>query len=434
MIQAAQRRLEHWLFDLPEQLELKPLRWIAVPLRYLYALLRDLFDGELGLRAMGLVYSTLFALVPTLAVGLSVLKLFGYHAQLEIALREFVRPLGDRGVDLIDRVMGFVDNVQGGVLGTIGFAFLLISVASMIQKIEEALNFVWHVRRPHSLGRRVTQYMVVMLVAPVIAVSAMVLLASFEASAAAARIAQLGLEGDTHRIGGMLAPYALTVGLFFFLYVYLPNTRVRLLPALVGAAFGGILWAAVGALFARIVVYFSQTMVIYAGFAVVLLFLVWLHLSWLITLLGAQLSFYVQHPEYLRTGQAEIPMTGVLRERLAMSVMYFVGRSFAGDGRQWTISDLAEELAVPGAVVDEIVSSLERRRLVVTAENDAVLPARALDTIGLDQIMHAIRHDEPDPRRPDPRAVPAPDAASEAADQALESSMTGRSLRELVED
>ena len=175
-------------------------------------------------------------------------------------------------------------------------------------------------------------------------------------------------------------------------------------------------------------------MVIYAGFAVVLLFLVWLHLSWLITLLGAQLSFYVQHPEYLRTGQAEIPMTGVLRERLAMSVMYFVGRSFAGDGRQWTISDLAEELAVPGAVVDEIVSSLERRRLVLTAEDDVVLPARALDTIGLEQIMHAIRHDEPDPRRPNPRAVPAADAASEAADQALESSLTGRSLRELVED
>ena len=87
-------RIEHWLFDLPESLGGRPLRLVATPLRYLYALLRDLARGDLGLRAMSLVYSTLFAIVPVVAVAFSVLKAFGYHRELEPVLYEFLRPLG----------------------------------------------------------------------------------------------------------------------------------------------------------------------------------------------------------------------------------------------------------------------------------------------------------------------------------------------------
>lgn len=432
MFQAVQRRAEHLLFDVPDQIGLKPLSWLAVPMRHLYALLRDLARGDLGLRAMSLVYSTLFATVPIVAVSVAVLKLFGIHREIETALLEFVRPLGSRGAELIAQIMAFVDNVQGALLGTVGFAFLLYTVVTMIQKVEEALNFTWHVQRPRSLARRATEYLVVMVVGPVIAVTAMVLLASIEASEVFARLS--GLAGGSESTGSQIrfAPYLLIIGLFTFVYVYMPNTRVRLGPALVGATFAGVLWAAVGALFARIVVYSTKTLVIYAGFAVVLLSLVWLHLSWLILLLGAQLSFYVQHPEYLRTGHSEIPMTGGLRERLAMSVMYLVGRSFLEGGPRWSINALAERLEVPGTVIDEIVTALEQHGLVLTAEDDTVAPARALDAIGLDQVMDAIRNETPDPRRPVPQPVPTADAASSAAESAMMDSMKGRSLRDLV--
>jgi membrane protein len=266
----------------------------------------------------------------------------------------------------------------------------------------------------------------------VIAVTAMALLASIEGSDVVARLT--GLAGGSGSTGSQIsfAPYLLIIGLFTFVYVYMPNTRVRLGPALVGATFAGLLWAAVGALFARIVVYSTKTLVIYAGFAVVLLSLVWLHLSWLILLLGAQLSFYVQHPEYLRTGHSEIPMTGALRERLAMSVMYLLGRSFLEGGPRWSINALAERLEVPGTVIDEIVSALEAHGLVLTAEDDTVAPARALASIGLDQIMDAIRNETHDPRRPVPQPVPTADAASSAAESAMMDSMRGRSLHDLV--
>jgi membrane protein len=212
----------------------------------------------------------------------------------------------------------------------------------------------------------------------------------------------------------------------------MPNTRVRVWPAFVGALAGGILWAAVGALFARIVVYSARTAAVYAGFAVVLLFLVWIYLSWLILLLGAQLSFYVQHPEHLRTGHEDIPMTGALRERLALSLMYLLGERFIEGGARWTINALAERLGIPATVVGETVSCLEEHGLLLTAEDDSVAPARDLESISLDAVLHAIRHELPDPRRPRQRPVAAADEAANVADAALRDSVRGRTLRDLI--
>lgn len=422
-------RVEHWLFDLPEAVGGRPMRWVAAPLRYLYALLRDFARGEIGLRAMSLVYSTLFAIVPVVAVAFSVLKAFGYHRELEPVLFEFLRPLGDQGYRLTESIMEFVENVQGTLLGTVGFVFLLYTVISMVQKVEGALNFTWHVERPRSLARRVSEYLVVMLVGPVVAVLAMVLLARIEASSVVATLS--GYAGGAPT-GAHFAPYVLVVALFLFVYLYMPNTRVRPWPAFVGALAGGILWAAVGALFARIVVYSAKTAAVYAGFAVVLLFLVWIYLSWLILLLGAQLSFYVQHPEHLRTGHEDIPMTGALRERLALSVMFMLGERFIEGGARWTINALAERLDIPATVVGETVSCLEDHGLVLTAEDDTVAPARDLESIPLDAILHAIRHELPDPRRPRQRPVAAADEAANLADAALRDSVRGRSLRDLI--
>jgi len=165
---------------------------------------------------------------------------------------------------------------------------------------------------------------------------------------------------------------------------------------------------------------------------VVLLFLVWLYVSWLILLLGAQLSFYVQHPEHLRSGHAEVPLTSALRERMALAIMYLVGERFVAGGARWTIAGLAERLHVPGTVLDEIVSSLQAQGLVLDVEDDTVAPARDLGAISLDAILDAVRHETPDPRRPTPRAVPEADQAARIADEAMRASLRGRTLRDLI--
>jgi membrane protein len=429
MLTGLQRKFEHWVFDLPEAVGGRPARWLVAPLRYFYALLRDLGQGGLGLRAMSLVYSTLFALVPIVAVAFAMLKAFGWDQELEPVLFEFLRPLGDQAYAVTERIMGFVENIRGTILGTIGVVFLIYTVVRMIQKVEDALNFAWHVDRPRSLGRRITEYLVVMLIGPLVAVLTMVMLASIEGSAAVAQLEGLA-TGETDRLH--IAPYLLTIGLFLFVYSYMPNTRVRFVPALVGAMVAGSLWTMVGAVFTRVVVYSTKTMVIYAGFAVVLLFLLWLYVSWLILLLGAQLSFYLQHPEHLRTGQEEIEVTGAMRERLAMSIMWLLGERFQSGGPRWTVNALAERLKIPAYLLNEILTTLEANGLVLTAEDDSVAPGRDLAAISLASIMDAIRHAPPHPRCPQPRSVEAADATSRAVDEAMRDALGERTLRDLL--
>ena len=202
---------------------------------------------------------------------------------------------------------------------------LVYTVIVMIQKIEDALNFTWHVERPRSLARRVIEYIVVMLVGPVLIVASMVLMTRIEASDMMSRVSGLAA---TPGLRGHYAPYVMIIGLFWFLYSYMPNTRVRWRRRSSAPCSVALRGSALGAIFTRIAVYATQTAAIYAGFAIVLLFMVWLHVSWLIMLLGGQLSFYVQHPEHLRTGHGPIPTTSVLRERIALGAMYLLGERF----------------------------------------------------------------------------------------------------------
>jgi membrane protein len=268
-----------------------------------------------------------------------------------------------------------------------------------------------------------------MLVGPLVAVLAMVMLASVEGSAAIAQLEGFA-TGDTGRLH--IAPYLLTIGLFLFVYMYMPNTRVRFVPALIGAVAAGTLWTMVGAIFTRVVVYSTKTMAIYAGFAVVLLALLWLYVSWLILLLGAQLSFYLQHPEHLRTGHEEIDVSGALRERLAMSIMWLLADRFQNGGPRWTVNALAERLMMPGHVLNDIVSTLETNGLVLTAEDDSVAPGRDLAAIRLASIMDAVRHAPPHPRCPQPRSVEAADVTSQAMDEAMRNALGERTLRDLL--
>ncbi|HEX9208373.1 MAG TPA: YhjD/YihY/BrkB family envelope integrity protein [Steroidobacteraceae bacterium] len=433
LFRTLQLRFEYWLFDLPEEVGGRPLQLLLVPLRHLYALIRDFIRGDLGLRAMGLVYSSLFAIVPVVAVSFSVLKAFGYHRELEPVLFEFLRPLGSKGYELTEKVMAFVENAQTTLLGTVGFVFLIYTVIAMIRKVEDGLNFTWHVERPRSLAKRLSEYLVIMLIGPVVAVAAMVLLARIETSDAMARLSGLAASATGHVAGrSQFTPYLLIIGLFWFVYYYMPNTRVRWQSAFIGAVFGGTVWVAVGAVFARIVVYATHTAAIYAGFAIVLLFLIWLHLSWLVMLLGGQLSFYTQHPEHLRTGHGPIPTTAILRERIAMGAMYLLAERFLDGGPRWRVSDLADRMDVPASVLDSALSNLEDRGLVLTAEDDTVAPGKDLACITLADILDAVRHESPDPRRPEPHGVPVADAAALAADAAMRDSMSKTTLRDLV--
>jgi len=303
-----------------------PVRAGLTLLRYLYALLRDLFAGGLTLHATGLVYVTVLSLVPLLAVSFSVLKGFGFQRQLQPLLFDFFAPLGDRGADVAQRILGFVNNVQGDVVAGVGLVALLFTAVSLAQKVEASFNYIWRVERPRSLARRMAEYLSVILVGPVVMVTAMTLITRLSRVRLLRRLGMVAAFQE----GGLLdqvAPYALICLAFMLVYRFIPNTRVRPLAAVVGGLCGGVLWAATGAAFASYAVEATNTIGIYATFAVFILALVWLYLCWLTLLIGAQLAFYVQHPASLRRGYGPLAAGTAEQEETALGIMLAAGHA-----------------------------------------------------------------------------------------------------------
>ena len=259
-------------------------------LRYPYAILRDLLGGELTLRATGLVYATLLALIPLVALSFAVLKAVGAHRELEPFLLEFFRPLGEAGVQTTHRLMQFAENVSGSLVGIVGFALLLWTLLGTVKRVEDSLNFVWRVQNARSIGRRLVEYAALLIVGP-IAVAIVIGFSklAFDSASHAAQDIGFGVHAVKSLIA--LAPYALVTGLFTAVYLLVPNTRVRFLPALGGALAAGVSWAAIGKAFTALVLSTSRLTLVYAGFAVVVAVFVWTYLGWLILLAGAQLSF-----------------------------------------------------------------------------------------------------------------------------------------------
>jgi membrane protein len=428
------KRVEAELFE-PRAADVRrPLALGVSLLRYPYALARDLIVGDLNLRAMSLVYTTLLSIVPLIAFSFSILKGLGVHEQLEPLIYEFFRPLGDRATELTARVTGFVDNVRGTVLGSLGLAFLVWTVISVIQKVEEALNFIWHVERVRSFARRFSEYLSVMVVGPILMVTALGLIASLSTNAAIQWLQSHEPFGTILVMLGKLGPLFLVSAWLAFLYSFIPNTRVKIGAALLAGVVAGAAWVGASFAFTQLVAYSTQMMAIYASFSIMLLALVWVWLNWLILLLGAQLAFYLQNPQYLRTGQREVQPTARLRERLALSVMFLVARSFEAGDRRWSLRDLAAELDIPSGALGPVVDALEREGLLESTESETYLLGRDPATVTLDAILCAVREGRAGRaamlRRA--RTLPAADEAAELVEAAIRERLGRQTLKELV--
>jgi membrane protein len=425
------RRIERWLWA---GRPAKVPRWL-VAARYGYALLRDFSHGDLTLRAMSLVYTTIIAVVPLLAVAFALMKGLGLHRDLvEPLLQAILTPLGASSSEITARVVGFVDNVSGPALAGVGALVLLYSALSMAQKVEGSFNFVWKVDRPRSLARRFSEYLSVMLVVPLVMSVTMGFFATLASTAAVNKLREIGVLGGLFTGLSALTPYLLVIATFTFLYVFVPNTRVRFVPALIGGTFAGALWAGGGSLFTSFVVAAGRNVAIYSGFAIVFVALLWLYFSWSILLLGAQLAFYVQNPDDLRLGQRAPTASNTLRERLALTAMLLVGRDFARPDHGWRIESLAARIRVPRHVLEPVAAALTSAGLLSRTNENRLIPARDLRRIALADILDAVRssaHHSQHETEHDWN--PTVNAVAEHVEVAIREALGDRTLEDLVD-
>jgi membrane protein len=361
--------------------------------------IRDIADGQLSLRAMSLVYTTLITLVPLLAISFSVLKGFNVHNQIEPWLLNFLEPLGEKAHEITDKIILFVDNIDVGVLGAVGLAFLVYSVIGLMQKIENAFNFIWRVSQSRSLARRFSDYLSVLVFGPFL----IFLSAGLTTAARSTGVFEyFSFLADNSFAAGIVTFFTILIPIlimafgFTLFYIYMPNTRVKLRAALVGGLCTALAWKVMGWAFSKIIGASAAYVVIYAAFATLIIFMIWVYLSWLVVLMGANIAFYVQNPKFIQFARANMVLSNTMRMALGLSIVEELVNAQYDEGKGVNVEQLSRNYKMPMMAVQNMLDALEEKQIIIPSEGQSnsraiiYYPARPLDELMLGDVIKAI--------------------------------------------
>jgi membrane protein len=377
-------------------------------LRLLSVAVGSIFEEQLIIRTMALVYSTLLSLIPLLAVSFALIKAFDFHLKMEIFLTSVFAPLGQQGSDLTRQIVQYVEAVDLSILGAIGVMFLLYKAVFLVYKIESDFNYIWKVRSTKSVLTRISTYVTVLLLGPLLIFTAIGIGISLMNISVLQTLRSIEPVGTIVLAAGEFIPLFFITAAFTFFYILLPDTKVRFMPALAGGIFAGIIWQAAGWIFATMTVSSAEYTAIYSGFAIAIMFLIWLYISWNIFLIGSRITFYVQHPEAFEL-LPEKGFKGVaVSQKLYLSIMVLIVERFYRDAAPWDADSLSKRLGYPADQVNEVLEDLEAKGLIVSSRGEppVYFPRKRLEALFLkDVISAAVEDDGAAPALPEVDAV-----------------------------
>jgi membrane protein len=413
---------------------------------------RGFFRDRCLQQAAALTYSTIFSLPSVLAFAFAAAKGFNLYPRLKAdAIEPFLNStFGARESgaapelrQAVDQIFAYVEKSDLSALGGVALLFVMYSVLKLLGAVEGALNDIHGVKRARTLLRRVSDYLAIVVVAPMFLLSATALTAFLESTGSAFlanETVRQAVGGETVvrtlALAGRILPLlAVWFGLTF-VYLTLPNTRVHLGSALVGGVVAGTIWQGVQVLHLAGQIELARYNAIYSSFAAIPMLLLWIYLSWSVFLVGAELAFAHQNePAFTsmaRTGKVDAHF----RERLAPRLAGRIARAFL-DGRPApSASELAAELGVAPRTVAQVLEALVHANLLARTSvglDDGYLPARDPESVTVLDLVHALRHEEgantpPVRGRLDERV----DRLLDALDEDARRSLHNYTLRELA--
>lgn len=283
------QQIDTWLWS-----ETGSFLWVRRLLQLTYRLAIQYSQSNFKERAQALTYTTMLSLVPLMAITFSILAGFGVHNELEPLLLKGLSFLGeDNATEFVATLIGFVENTRGAILGGAGLVVLLYTAINLMTTVESAYNRIWRVSKGRGLKEQMIAYVIVILIGPILAFIAF----SFLSSSIVLKVGGYLTDPLLNFLLGQAFTIGIVTLVIWFSYLFITYRKVDLIPALIGAFFASNAWYFVGKLFTQFVVLSGKQSQIYSGFASIVLFIMWMYLSWIIVLIGSQIAFYLQFRE-----------------------------------------------------------------------------------------------------------------------------------------
>ena len=377
--------------------ERSPLQWLLIRLvRTVVMAVQGFARHQGNLRASALTFFTLLSLVPVAAMAFGITKGFGFERRLQQELLEKFAAQQEVVQQVIAFAQNMLNNTKGGVIAGIGVVVLFWAVIKVLSNIESSFNHIWGVRsRP--VIRKLSDYLTIMLICPVLVImsGSLTVYITSQVSAMSDRFAMLQMMGPAIYIGLKLLPFTLIWILFTLIYMIMPNTRVRFDGALLAGIIAGTAYQAVQAFYIHFQIIVAKYNAIYGSFAALPLFLIWLQISWLIVLVGAEISHAFQHSNHVddTVGGRNLSITETIV--LALTVCRHVVHRFDEGREAQPPAMIADALALPPALVDNLCDLLVKGNILVRIAREgkdecALQPAQDIRRLTVNRVIAAI--------------------------------------------
>ena len=349
--------------------DVSPLKYALLGIaKKLLLAIRFFMDKRVLSKAAALTYSTLLAIVPILAVVFAIARGFGFSKYIEIWFRDAFSSQPQAAEIIIGFVNSYLVHTKSGIFLGIGLVFMLYTVLMLVSNVEDAFNEIWQVKQPRSIFRTFTDYLAMFFLFPIIIVITSGL--SIFIAAVADRMPDFLMLGPTIRFLIDLTPYVLMSGMFVALYIFMPNTHVKPLSAVVPGILAGIAMQGLQIFYINSQIFLSSYNAIYGSFAALPLFMLWVQISWTICLFGAELCYTNQNLAYYDFDAKTGEISHRYKIMLCALLLSRICRRFAKGQKAYSASELREETTIPIRIVNDLLYDLVQAGLIIEVTND----------------------------------------------------------------
>ena len=345
------------------------------------------------IRAAALSYTTLFSIIPILALLFAIAKGFGFSNLMEHLLRNGMMKNGT-----MDMVMTFIDNyleyAKSGVFIGVGIAMLLWAIVNLADSIESNMNAIWEVKKERSYFRKLTDYMALFVLFPIIII--LYATVSIFMTTVYERLAEFYLISSFVHVCVKLAPYLLSGLIMTGLFLFIPNTKVRFKNAFIPGMITGIIFQAFLYIYIQIQMSVSSYNAIYGSFAIIPMFMLWADISWSIILFGVEMSYVSQNIEQYNFGQEADNVSRRYHDFLCVVVMSLICKRFEQGGKPYTATELSDAGEIPIRLTHRLLDELETVGLIYGFSADAkseiehFLPAIDINQISVGRLLSTL--------------------------------------------
>ena len=349
--------------------EMSPVKflWVEV-LKKLLLAIRFFTAKRVMQKAAALTYSTLLAIVPIMAVVFAIARGFGYNKYIEVWFRSAFESQPQAADIIIGFVNSYLVHTQSGVFLGVGLIFMLYTVLMLVSNVEDAFNEIWQVKKPRSIFRTFTDYLAMFFMFPIIIVLTSGI--SIFMATVANSLPNFLLLGPFVRLLIDMLPYVLMAGLFIALYIFMPNTRVRPISALVPGILAGIAMQGLQIFYIHSQMFLSSYNAIYGSFAALPLFMLWVQISWTICLFGAELCYTNQNLDYYDYDANTGEISHRYKLLMASLLMSKICQRFAKGQRAYSAYELRGLTNIPIRIVNDLLYELIDAKLLIEISGD----------------------------------------------------------------